>query len=237
MDLYNTCEGNWEQIATKTGVGIPLLDKFSDYAARFLSNIGNHFKFTPDISGEALNSLASVSSSASKILEQIKPDDIAYNMYLQLGVDGLRGLENYDPTTKIWGQAHSRAHYAIFQHLLRDSGGLYTVTNDVEMNGLTVKVDQSRVISRGKSSLGRMLLKLFIYRCNADVSNCRRFYENLSIVDDEALKWRDILVSKEDPPLVFSQANTYLVGDDVKINEYEPTAQGVVQNWAERSIE
>ncbi|KAI2830072.1 hypothetical protein CBS147320_6958 [Aspergillus niger] len=234
MDLYNTCEGNWEQLATKTGVGILLLDEFLDYAARFLSNIGNYFgsgdqKFTPDISGEALNFLASVSSSASKILEQIKPDDIAYNMYLQLGVDGLRGLENYDPTTK--------AHYAIFRHLLRDSGDLYTVTKDVEKNSLTVKVDRSRVISHGKPSLGRMLLKLHIYRCTADVSNCRRFYENLSIVDDEALKWRDILVSKKDPPLVFSQANTYLVGDDVKIKEYEPTAQGVVQSWAERSIE
>ncbi|KAI2899508.1 hypothetical protein CBS76997_2363 [Aspergillus niger] len=168
---------------------------------------------------------------------EVKPDDIAYNMYLQLGVDGLRGLENYDPTTKIWGQAHSRAHYAIFRHLLRDSGDLYTVTKDVEKNSLTVKVDRSRVISHGKPSLGRMLLKLHIYRCTADISNCRRFYENLSIVDDEALKWRDILVSKKDPPLVFSQANTYLVGDDVKIKEYEPTAQGVVQSWAERSIE
>lgn len=26
---------------------------------------------------------------------------VIYNMYLQLGVDGLRGLENYDPTTNV----------------------------------------------------------------------------------------------------------------------------------------
>lgn len=26
---------------------------------------------------------------------------VIYNMYLQLGVDGLRGLENYDPITKV----------------------------------------------------------------------------------------------------------------------------------------
>ncbi|GLA68592.1 hypothetical protein AtubIFM55763_005333 [Aspergillus tubingensis] len=168
---------------------------------------------------------------------EVKPDDIAYNMYLQLGVDGLRGLENYDPTTQKWGQAHSQAHYAMFRHLLRDSGGLYNVTSNLEKNSLTVKVDRSRVISHGKPSLGRMLLKLHIYRCTADVSNCRRFYEGLSHVDDEALKWRDIVVSKKDPPLVFSQANTYLVGDDVKMKEYEPTARGVVQSWAERSIE
>ncbi|OJI87134.1 hypothetical protein ASPTUDRAFT_54154 [Aspergillus tubingensis CBS 134.48] len=155
---------------------------------------------------------------------EVKPDDIAFNMYLQLGVDGLRGLENYDPTTEKWGQAHSRAHYAMFRHLLRDSDGLYSVTSNLDKNSLTVKVDRSRVISHGKPSLGRMLLKLHIYRCTADISNCRGFYEDLSHVDDEALKWRDIVVSKKDPPLVFSQANTYLVGDDVKIKEYEPTA-------------
>ncbi|GKZ19007.1 bifunctional diacylglycerol diphosphate phosphatase/phosphatidate phosphatase [Aspergillus brasiliensis] len=337
-----SCDGNWEQLATKTDVSVQELDKFLDYAATFLSNVGNYFgsgdqKFTPDVSEEFLIALATGSPSASEILEQIKdsmlcplpsslgrpgpftqssyylgedglessedvtakppldpftgkpveswyragqtwtgvfndlattvdecraelvgayliddldilrifgytdqsevqPDDIAYNMYLQLGVDGLRGLENYDPTTNKWGQAHSRAHYAIFRYLLRDSGGLYTVIKDVEKNNLTVKVDRSRVISHGKPSLGRMLLKLHIYRCTADVSNCRAFYEDLSHVDNEALEWRDIVVSKNDPPLVFSQANTYLVGHDVRLKEYEPTARGVVQSWAERSI-
>lgn len=29
------------------------------------------------------------------------PTIVIYNMYLQLGVDGLRGLENYDPITKV----------------------------------------------------------------------------------------------------------------------------------------
>ncbi|PWY95533.1 dipeptidyl peptidase III [Aspergillus sclerotioniger CBS 115572] len=167
---------------------------------------------------------------------EVKPDDIAYNMYLQLGVDGLRGLENYDPTTKKWGQAHSRAHFAMFRHLLRDSDGLYTVICDTEKMTLTVKVDRSRVISHGKPSLGRMLMKLHIYRCTADISNCRHFYEELSQVDDEALTWRDIVISKKDPPLAFSQANTYLVENDVKIKEYEPTVRGIIQSWAERSI-
>ncbi|CBF81859.1 hypothetical protein AN5466.2 [Aspergillus nidulans FGSC A4] len=41
--------------------------------------------------------------------------------------DGLRGLENYDPVTKKWSQAHSQAHYVIFRHLLRDSPNLYAV--------------------------------------------------------------------------------------------------------------
>ena len=124
----------------------------------------------------------------------------------------------------------------MFRHLLCDSDGLYTVIYDAEKMKLTVKVNHSRVISHGKPSLGRMLMKLHIYRCTADISKRRRFYEELSRVDDEALTWRDIIISKKDPPLAFSQANTYIVEDNVRIKEYEPTVQGIVQSWTERSI-
>ncbi|RAL00385.1 dipeptidyl peptidase III [Aspergillus ibericus CBS 121593] len=171
-----------------------------------------------------------------RIFSYTEQSEVAYNMYLQLGVDGLRGLDNYDPTTKKWGQAHSRAHFAILRHLLRDSDGLYIITCDAENTTLTVKVDRLRVISHGKPSLGRMLLNLHIYRCTADISNCRHFYEDLSHVDDEALTWRKIVISKRDPPLAFSQGNTYRVGDDVKLKEYEPTARGIIQSWAERGL-
>ncbi|EED19437.1 dipeptidyl peptidase III, putative [Talaromyces stipitatus ATCC 10500] len=117
----------------------------------------------------------------------IKPDDVIHNMYLQLGADGLRGLENYDPHTKIWGQAHSRAHYAILRHLLRNTKDLYTVLYDSHNGNLTVKVNGNNVLLQGKPSLGRMLLRLHIYRCTADIAGCREFYEDLSSVDGEAL--------------------------------------------------
>ncbi|KAL4735580.1 peptidase family M49-domain-containing protein [Aspergillus similis] len=159
----------------------------------------------------------------------IKPDDLVYNLYLQLATDGLRGLENYDPVT--------RAHYAIFRHLLRDSANLYTVVCDTGASKLTVKLDRSRIVHEGKPSLGRMLLRLHIYRCSADNASCRDFYESLSNVDSEALTWREIVIAKKDPPLVFSQANTFIHDDAVELREYEPTARGVIQSWAEREIQ
>lgn len=124
----------------------------------------------------------------------------------------------------------------MLRHLLRDSNGLFTVTHDKTNQNLTVRVDRSRVIQDGKSSLGRMLLKLHIYRCTADVTSCRTFYEDLTSVDDEALAWREVVLAKKDPPLVFSQANTFLEGEDVVLKEYEASARGVVQSWAERSV-
>lgn len=81
-----------------------------------------------------------------------------------------------------------------------------------------------------------MLLKLHVYRCTADVSSCRAFYEDLTTVDDEALTWRHVVLAKKDPPLVFSQANTFVQEGGVVLKEYEATARGVVQSWAERDI-
>jgi dipeptidyl-peptidase-3 len=81
-----------------------------------------------------------------------------------------------------------------------------------------------------------MLLMLHVYRCTADVSRCRAFYEELSQVDEEALQWRDVVVYHKDPPLAFCHANTFLSGDEVQLKEYEPTTRGVVQSWAEREL-
>ncbi|KAL4874337.1 dipeptidyl peptidase III [Aspergillus karnatakaensis] len=159
---------------------------------------------------------------------EVRPEDIIYNMYLQLGVDGLRGLENYDPLNK--------AHFAIFRHLLRDSAGLYAVRCEPQNRSLTVTVDRASILSKGKPSLGRMLLRLHIYRCTADISNCREYFESLSHVDDEALGWREVVFHHKEPPLAFCQANTYLNRDDVELKEYEATTRGVIQSWAERDI-
>lgn len=56
-------------------------------------------------------------------------------------------------------------------------------------------------------------------------------------MDYEELKWKEVIVSRKDPPLVFCHANTYLDEEDVKLKEYEPTSRGVIQSWAERDID
>lgn len=102
---------------------------------------------------------------------------------------------------------------------------------------LTVKIRGDQILEKGKPSLARMLQRLHIYRCTADKDNCREFYEDLSHVDEMALKWRELVVPRKDPPLVFCHANTYLDGGEVRLKEYEATAHGVIQSWAEREID
>ncbi|KFY07720.1 hypothetical protein V492_06876 [Pseudogymnoascus sp. VKM F-4246] len=167
---------------------------------------------------------------------EITSDDLTYNLYLQLGVDGLRGLQNFNIDSNKWGQAHSRAHFAMLKCLLTDGDGFLSVTCDSERNSLSVQVDRTKIRSHGKRALGRMLLRLHMYRCTADVQSCRTYYEELSRVDGDYLKWRDIVLANKEPKWVFVQANTFLDEDQVSLREYDATGEGVIQSWAERKV-
>ncbi|ELR06233.1 hypothetical protein GMDG_02028 [Pseudogymnoascus destructans 20631-21] len=167
---------------------------------------------------------------------KITNEDLTYNLYLQLGVDGLRGLRNFNTDNSKWGQAHSRAHFAMLKCLLTDGGGFMAIECDPAQQRLIVQVDRSKILTHGKRALGRMLLRLHMYRCTADVQTCLSYYENLSEVDGEYLEWRDIVIAKKEPNWVFVQANTFLNGDQVSIKEYDATEEGVIQSWVERKV-
>jgi dipeptidyl-peptidase-3 len=108
-----------------------------------------------------------------------------------------------------------------------------TIECDPSTENLVVRVDRSKIVTHGKPALGRMLLRLHMYRCTADVQACRSYYEELSRVDSE---WRKIALAKKEPKWVFVQANTFLEGDKVTVKEYELTCPGVIQSWAERAV-
>ena len=165
----------------------------------------------------------------------ITADDLVYNLYLQLATDGLRGLANYNIADNKWGQAHSRAHFATLMCLLRDGHDVVSISMDEPGNKLTVRVDRQKIAS-GHAALGNMLLRLHMYRITADVEACRTYYEDLSTVDDDCLKWREIVPSIKSPKLIFCQPNTVLIEGKVKLKEYGATREGIIQSWAERQL-
>jgi dipeptidyl-peptidase-3 len=129
-----------------------------------------------------------------------------------------------------------QAHFAILKCLLLDGDGVMTISHDKASQKLTVRVDRSKIATRGKPALGRMLMQLHMYRCTADAEGCRTFYEKLSRVDGEYLEWRKVVLATKPPPLVFVHANTFLNGDTVTLKEYEPTIEGIIESWAERKV-
>jgi dipeptidyl-peptidase-3 len=43
LELYSTCSGDWHMFVTEGCISQEECDAFLDYAARFLSNIGNYY--------------------------------------------------------------------------------------------------------------------------------------------------------------------------------------------------
>jgi dipeptidyl-peptidase III len=46
VKLYDSCSGNWKMLVEENGITVAECDAFLDYAATFLSNIGNYYVST-----------------------------------------------------------------------------------------------------------------------------------------------------------------------------------------------
>ena len=168
---------------------------------------------------------------------KMTPADITYTVYLQIASAGLRALENYIVEDQKWGQAHSRGHFAMLRRLLDAGGDLLTIGQDPAMKSLTIKLDREKIVSHGKPAIGDLLLHLHMFRCTADVSACRDYFEALTRVDGVFEEWRKIVVAQKRPRQILVQANTF-IGDDgkVRLKEYPSTVEGMIESWAERHV-
>ena len=129
----------------------------------------------------------------------------------------------------------------MFRTLLSCPSNFMTLTHHPSSNILTVHIDRSKILSHGRAAIGLLLLKLHIYRCTAQVDECKEFYEDLTRVDGVFLEYRDLVVGKKRVLKdVFVQANTVCVNDGegagVELREYEPSARGMVKSWVERAV-
>ncbi|ATY66560.1 dipeptidyl peptidase III [Cordyceps militaris] len=167
---------------------------------------------------------------------EITADELLYATYMNIGVDGLQALQHYSAENQAWGQVHHQAHFSILKHVLRDGGGVVRIDHEPTTSALTVRVDRSKMSSHGKPALGDYLCRLHIWRCTADVSSCREFYEPLCAVDGEFEEWRKIVCSKPNPKWKFVQPNTFLKDGDVQVKVYDESNEGIIQSWAERAV-
>ncbi|KAI1125551.1 dipeptidyl peptidase III [Nemania abortiva] len=164
-------------------------------------------------------------------------DDLIYNAYISMGVEGLLALRSFNHVDQVWGGDHDRAKFTILKHLLQDGGGVMKIDYDSVTGSLFVRVDRSKIMSHGKVSLGRMLCKISIWRSTADIAACRPYFEDLSVVDGNYEQWRQIVVSNPEPKWKFVQPNTFLEDDGtVRLKEYEASNAGIIQSFYERNI-
>ncbi|OQU98456.1 hypothetical protein CLAIMM_04242 [Cladophialophora immunda] len=169
--------------------------------------------------------------------------DVLYVAYLQMARAGVAALEYWDPKSRKWGQAHMQARFSILRTFM-DAGGNFCVlkssNGDIKNpDDLEIHLDRSKILSHGRPAVEAYLQKLHIYKATADFEAGKKMYDDITNVDDWwAEKARPIVLKKKTPRKVFVQANTVLdeQSGDVKLVEYEPTIEGMVQSYAERNV-
>ncbi|GAA5805626.1 hypothetical protein HPULCUR_011147 [Helicostylum pulchrum] len=163
-------------------------------------------------------------------------EDILYVMYLNMARAGLTALEFYNPTAKKWGQAHMQARYAIMTIML-NAGQDFLQFKPCKVDGkdsLEIHLDRSKIRSVGAPAVSNFLTKLQIYKATADEVDGTKLYLEATRVPDDWNTIRDTVISSKQPRKSFVQGNTIDAKDQVVLNEYEPSAIGMIQSYVER---
>ena len=109
---------------------------------------------------------------------EVTADEFEYNMYLQLGAAGLRALRNYSVQDQRWGQAHSRAHFAMFRVLMACSDSFLEICQSDAEKPPMARINRLEIATHALPAIANPLLRLHMYRCTADVQGCRTYYES-----------------------------------------------------------
>jgi len=78
-----------------------------------------------------------------------------------------------------------------------------------------VSIDQFKISTHGKPVIASLMLKLHIWRCTADVKECREYHVRLTEPTDVYLEWRRIMLAKQTARRVFLQPNIFTSGGKV----------------------
>lgn len=161
-------------------------------------------------------------------------EDVAYVNWLLMAQAGLSALPFYDPTTKVWGQAHMQGRYALMRVMLEAGGGLLAIDQN-EQGQYVARLDRSKIATVGRKAIGDFLNRLNIYKATADVEAGKALYEHYTGVDERMLEVRRYAIDHRKPRHIWVQAVTDIdLAGRVVLRTYPPTHQGVIDSFLDR---
>lgn len=116
----------------------------------------------------------------------------------------------------------------------------FMTVSQPDESSVLVKIDRNRIATDAKKAMSELATNLHVIIMSADRTGAEKIYQDLTDVDQKWLRIRDTVIQKaeKDPPPIFVQANTTLREDgSIRLVEYDPTVEGVIQSWMERHLE
>ncbi|TMS34296.1 hypothetical protein L596_001922 [Steinernema carpocapsae] len=163
--------------------------------------------------------------------------DVKYVNWLNELRAGLCGLEFYNPDKKIWGQAHSRARFALLKVCLAAGNDFVTiqeVTGEDGQPDLLFTVDRKKIEDTGKSAIEEFLILLQYHKSTAS-PKLKDLFEAWSTVKSNDLRWREIVMARRTPRRFFLQSNTSVKSNgNIALHNYPNTVEGLIESVVDR---
>ncbi|KAG5512055.1 hypothetical protein GH5_08011 [Leishmania sp. Ghana 2012 LV757] len=162
--------------------------------------------------------------------------DVIYVSWLNMVRAGLVGLEFYTPEKQQWRQAHMRARFCILEALARAPNPIVHIAEDAE-EGILITLDRERIATDGRQAIGDLLVNLNVNKATANAKRGSAYYENLTAVSDQYVRYRDILMARRKPRKQYVQPHTFMSGETVEVREFAGSVEGVVESFVTRHRE
>ncbi|CAC9444109.1 metallo-peptidase, Clan M-, Family M49 [Leishmania infantum JPCM5] len=162
--------------------------------------------------------------------------DVIYVCWLNMVRAGLVGLEFYTPEKQQWRQAHMRARFCILQALARAPNPIVQITENAK-EGVLITLDRERIATDGRQAIGDLLVNLNVNKATADAKRGSAYFENMTVVSDQYVHYRDIIMARRKPRKQYVQPHTFISGDTVEVREFAGSVEGVVESFVTRHRE
>ncbi|KAG5673167.1 hypothetical protein PVAND_003235 [Polypedilum vanderplanki] len=170
--------------------------------------------------------------------DETEIDNLIYVGWLMMAYAGAgRATEMWNPSTKQWGQAHSRGRYALMKVMLES--GILEIKETEPNKKLLLSLDRDKIETVGREAIANFLLKLQVYKSIGDYESANELYEKYSKVDEDGphpfAKWREIVLINRKPRLIVIQSNSEIDSEGkVQLKTYEANFDGFINSWRER---
>ena len=101
-------------------------------------------------------------------------------------------------------------------NVLKEAGeGFLTLEETVDKDGnpdLLMTLDRTKISSVGMPAMGKFLQKLQVYKSIGDYESGKNMFDSYSQFDETWIRWREIIIAKQQPRRAVVQANSFIEG-------------------------
>ena len=117
----------------------------------------------------------------------------------------------------------SWARFVILNVLKEAGEGFLTIEETVDKDGnpdLLMTLDRTKISSVGMPAMGKFLEKLQVYKSIGDYESGKKMFDGYSQFDETWVRWREIIIEKQNPRRAVVQANSFIEGTVRDMIEY-----------------